>query len=437
MKRDLSLSGLTMFRGGIAPQLVEVRSWLDPAYEVQVLEAATDEHWHVRLRHPVHGAADVRCPREQTNSAQDLIHFDPRLTDREKSVLSDGKSHVEVRLPPGGSDLLVDRKRFLRFMAAVGGDVAVGAHDILASCWWTPDSLAEELSHDAPVDISALFTIHAIYDGPADESRETYWLHTHGLREAGFTDYDVLAPHPEVHGRSFDVLRALAFSIVEEQLVPDGDPSTIVRPGGDMRLVPAKTVLDNAGSQFKQWRDGVDDFHLVGHSVVCDPGIKRSFFGLGPARATPSTFLSNDIPDGVLIMFSNSASVLMAYRAQATYNYLRRLKEEFGELAPGILVKLGYPAEGGADHDREHIWFEVNGLKETTVDATCINTPFNVPGLQKGQRGEHPIELLSDWMMFTPFGSINPRFQYAARAIRADPEEARRQMDERRAGQPG
>lgn len=68
---------------------------------------------------------------------------------------------------------------------------------------------------------------------------------------------------------------------------------------------------------------------------------------------------------------------------------------------------------------------------EESIEATCINDPYDVASLANGQRGRHPVELLSDWSLFTPFGSINPRFQYAARALRADPAEARRRMEKR------
>jgi hypothetical protein len=426
VERDLALRGRVLFRGGIPLQVGELAKHAGPEYTVEALPALPELHWRVRLQHSRHGAAEVVCPREQEMPGEVLVQFDPRLTTAEKEAVLSAGSQVELKLEPLERDLLRERKRLLRFLSAVGGDARVAVLDELALCWWSPQALAEELAHDAPVDISALFTMHLVGGtGKGKDESPPFWLHTHGLQEAGFSDFDILDPSPSCHERGFDALRALAFAVVEGALAPGGEPFPIVWPGGEVRLVPAREILSHAGAGLVAWRESLDDFHLDGHAVVCDAKLERRFFGLGRAHARPSTFFQAELPDQPLIQFSRAASDVMADRARQTWGYFRGLREEFKEYDLPALAKLACPVDGDPE-GREHIWFEIHDCDEDSLDATCLNAPYNVASLEKGQRGRHSAERLSDWTLFTPFGPINPRFQYAARKLRADPDEARR-----------
>ncbi|MBI5545120.1 MAG: DUF2314 domain-containing protein [Deltaproteobacteria bacterium] len=118
----------------------------------------------------------------------------------------------------------------------------------------------------------------------------------------------------------------------------------------------------------------------------------------------------------------------MAARAQKMLSVLRQVSEELAEFEPGVLVKLGYRMDGGGETDREHLWFEVHGFQGDSVDATLTNAPFYIARLQQGARGLHPLELLSDWAVFTPFGRVDPRQTRTLRFIRANRERLREVM---------
>jgi hypothetical protein len=81
-------------------------------------------------------------------------------------------------------------------------------------------------------------------------------------------------------------------------------------------------------------------------------------------------------------------------------------------------VKLGLRVDGGVEDEREHLWFRVHGFQPDAVDATLVNAPFHIARLKQDDRGIHPLELLSDWVVFTPAGRIDPRQTRTLREIR-------------------
>jgi hypothetical protein len=101
---------------------------------------------------------------------------------------------------------------------------------------------------------------------------------------------------------------------------------------------------------------------------------------------------------------------------------LSKLHEEFAQLGCRTGVKLGYPTDGGG---REHMWFLVEELGAASILATLLNEPYDVSTLQRGDRGRHAVELLTDWVIHTPLGVITPRSQVVARIVRERPDEVR------------
>jgi uncharacterized protein YegJ (DUF2314 family) len=129
----------------------------------------------------------------------------------------------------------------------------------------------------------------------------------------------------------------------------------------------------------------------------------------------------------------------MAKRARMTYTLFQRLHAEFSELGFSSLVKIGYRTDGGGENNIEHLWFSVHELHDDRIDATLENDPYHIARMKNGDRGLHPVSQLTDWMILTPAGSINPRNTLAARRMRENPElmvQMRKMMEEfRRKGE--
>lgn len=421
-RRDLTCTGAVLFRGPLAPRTEELDGLAARGIEVVPGRADSDFHWRLELRHPSWGRAEVFCPRAAELPPKELVEWDPRLSRAEKEETSVYGSCVWVQAEPQTHDVLRDRKLLLRFMEAVMGSRGLLAIDHVAQACWARSALADELRHDAPLDIASLFTMHML----CDDGQDVYWLHSHGLSELGFCDFDLIEPHATSYHHGYDALRAIAFAIVEGDLATDGRAVDLVNPGGSIQLVSAKRFRAEATvDAWPRWRQSVDEGHLAGHAIVCDP-LARSWLGLGRATPHPSRFFAREFPDEGVIRFSNGASDLMAERARATYQAFRALREELAEFGLPALVKLGYVVDGGGPNDREHLWFEVHACDERQIEGTLVNQPFHVARLRAGERDRHPIDLISDWTILSPFGRITPAFGVALRDVRSRPDELRR-----------
>jgi hypothetical protein len=425
-RKDLTCTGAVLFRGPLPPRSEELDGLALAGIEARRVAPAGDEHWRLELRHAVWGRADVFCPRAAPLPPTELIDWDPRLSRQEKDEVRAYGSAVWVRAEPQAHDILRDRKALLRFLAAVMGSHGLLAMDHVAQSCWSRAALLDELSHDAALDISALFTIHML----EDDDREVFWLHSHGLKEIGFCDFDMIEPHASSYREGYDALRALAFCIVEGQLAAGGGAFDLVHPGGSIQLVSARRFLGQAaGDEWRRWRANVDDEHLEGHAIVCDR-LRRPWFGLRGSTPRPSRLFAGQFPTGGVIQFSSSASALMGERARNTYEAFRALLDELAEFSLPALVKLGYRVDGGGESDHEHLWFEVHACRAGEIDGTLVNHPLYIARLKMGERAVHSADLISDWTILSPFGSITPRFGMALREVRSRPDELRRMLAE-------
>jgi hypothetical protein len=341
---------------------------------------------------------------------RELLRFSAAVTDEERRVGELATAALLVRVPAAEKNVLRDRKRLLRALRALMQEDGVMAADVASMIPWSRASLDDELAHDADLDVEALYCLHAVHEARPEE---VTWLHTHGLAELGGFDVDVLRPAPRLLANVGDTMRVFAFAIIERTVTPTTAEFEFAAPNGRVRFVPARDFMATAAADDAALRSSAADEHLQNRAVLCEPG--RRLFSRGD-RPQPSRFLSKPPRDGVALFFSDAATELSAERARQTVGVLRGLVDEFADLGLPALIKLGYPRDDGSG--REHLWFSVHAIGGTTVDATLENSPYGVARLRAGDRGEHLLELVTDWTILTPFGSITPRSLVAARAVR-------------------
>lgn len=428
--KKTTCAGSVLFRGSVAPRAEEFAHLELRGFTIAPAESSHSAHWDLRVSHPRLGSAAVICLRDCPRPNRQLIDLDPMLTRPEREAAYLGQSTVSVIVEGERQDVLRDRKTLLRFMRAVMGDDGVVAVDHTAQRFWPPEALDDEVSHDADLDIESLYTLHAVTGDDAGDDGEVIWLHSHGLAEIGLFDFDVLHPSEDLLGRGRDALRAVAFAILDGAVTRNTPKFALMMPGGSVRFVDVRDFQRRGGRAAIDLRPGADADHNHDRAVLCDVagGWLSRLFG----RVTPSRLLSQPIPDDMMVPFSRAASNLMAERAKGTYLQFRQLAGEFAEFDFPVIVKLGYRVDGGQPDDREHLWFEVNHLHDDRIDATLESVPQAVQKLKKGQRGWHMLDLLTDWAIPTPLGTITPRYTVPARQIRSNREQFRQLLREAR-----
>ena len=374
--------------------------------------------WSLDLVHPEWGTAELMCVRDHP-PVEDYTRFAINLTDAEKRAASDANSAVMLSVPAKRKNVLHDRKRMLRFAEAVLGDDGVLVVDLATTLPWSRASLADELAHDADLDIEAIYCIH---DVTPDDGASSAWLHTHGLGEIGSFDFDVVRPSREFVANCAEPFRAIAFQVLDGQ-ISMSEAHVPIGNAFEARFVPASEFMRDADPSDRAARDSAPDDHLDRRSVICEP-TRRRLFGRGGDRPQPHRLpQSASMPDGSVLYFTALANELMADRARHTIHLLPELAAEFAEFEPGAVVKIGYPTDDG--RSREHLWFEFHGLADGEIDATLQSEPYEVSSLTPGVRARHPADWLSDWILIGPTGWVTPRSQAAARRLRENATEIR------------
>ncbi len=413
-KKDAPSGGTILFRG-TNPGRPEEFAFLEKC-GIRITRRPDSEEWHwsLRLEHDGWGAADLTHYKNFPPPPRGLIDFSMTLSDEEKELALGAGSVLVVRADSTRKNVLRDRKNFLRFVQAAMGDDGLVACDHVSQLCWSRAMLEDELAHDADLDVESVFCLHAV---TGDEGGPVTWLHSHGLAELGAFDFDILSPNEDMcEGHGSDICRAIAFAIVEGSVQPSTARHPLAMPGGDVRFVPVGEFNAKAPEGQRSLRDAQDPGHNTDRSVLCDPvGRVRGLFG---ADVRMSRFLSRPIAENTVFSFSDAATALMAERARKTLKIFGQLGMEFKDLGLPRLVKIGLQVDGGGPSDREHLWFEAHGMSGGTIDATLLNQPHHIARLNAGDRGRHPAELLSDWSIMSPAGSISPRSMQAARFIR-------------------
>ena len=421
LERDQPGLAAIYFPGGAPPSAEAFLRLRDAGYQLTE-RRADDVLWALGLEHPDLGAADLWCDRAAPPLV-DFIEYANNLSDAEMAAGRPATASVQLQVPAKRRNMLRDRKTLLRIARDVMGEDGVMVLDTASQLAWSPDALTDELSHDADLDVEALYCLHAVH---GDEVDKPGWIHSHGLGELGAFDFDVVAPHPEFAAQCGEMLRAIASMVLLGDVADDQDRFTFGQPGGDAQFVPAARFMRDADPSFAAFRDAGD--HSERRSVFCEPaGRKVLGFGRGD-KPEPLRFARRPPPEQFVNYVPASMTELMAERAKATLGVLRAMAAEFAEFQVVTIAKLGYPTPDGG---KEHLWFEVLGFGDDTLDATLENRPFAVD-LRMGERAERPVELLTDWMLMTPAGTVTPRSFAAARKLREHKDEIRASMAEAR-----
>lgn len=423
-KQKKPIAGSVVYRGNLSPRAEEYAFLRKKGIDIQIQPGDDSAHWSMTLRHPKLGEAKVAAFRNVPPFPVRDIAMVQSLTQAEKDEFAGAGVSVTVFIENPAGHVLKDRKRLLCFLRWLMADDALFAVDHISTLIWPREALDEELSHGADLDVSQIYCTHAV---TGSESEGPPWYHTHGLGEIGALDFDVINPSPDVFGGRSDLDRAIAFASIEG-MIKAGSTFTSFRPGGELLAVDAAEFDRCASPADAAVRAMDDDSHQQDRVVLCDPG--RGWLPFFKKRPRPSSVLASEISDSLLIYYSATASDLMGERARKTIAVFAKATQEFEKYEFPAIAKIAYATQSD---NKEHLWFNIHGVKGDSLDGTLINEPFDIPSMKVGDRGLHPIERVSDWQVMTPAGTISPRGGVAARLLRQNPDKVRAIMESMRA----
>ncbi len=417
LKRKVPHIGSAWFAGGAVPAAADFARLADAGIAVAAGAPSETRHWTLSLEHPQWGRAEVACFKHGESLPPGTIEFSS-LSESEQAAAAQCKTAVFVKVGGDSENIPRDRKRMLRFLHAVLGGAGVFAFDHVAMRLWPAAVIADEVGHDADLDIENLIAVQVVLD---EKKRDAVWIRTQGLVALGGFDFDFIQPE---RGRGFawnaGFVRALAAAIVEGGAKMG--TGFEIAAGATVQLVPVKDFLARGdGHGHKLLTDFLKNDkgdHAAYRAVVCESGggLMSRLSRVIKLRAARLPW--SDGAEEAPILYSPGMSELLAQRARATYKVLRQYAGEFAGLDCVAAVRLAYPTDDRGPRAIEQLWFEVHNFSDTHIYATLESQPERVTGLRIGDRGARSVDMISDWMLTTPLGLIRPNDLSVARLLR-------------------
>lgn len=281
-------------------------------------------------------------------------------------------------------------------------------HDVPA-CVVRPSAwLSSAATATTPPPPISLFTVHAV----ADPDSETAWLHTHGLMRCGSIDLELLDVPREHSGLMCNTLINVAAALFIENGVPEPGSGFVIGHGLELVWLPWQAALAQNTKLEMGGIEDRDDDHSLPSGVLFAPPVKRLGILKGRPR-DPAVYLPT-LEDNPLLYHSKMETRRMSMLAKEHFPVLRKLVARYADFGPsdearsewGFLVKLGYTVD--SSENTEHLWFEVHAIETGEIDATLVNDPYDIERMNKGDRARHAPDLLSDWTVYSPYGSYGP-----------------------------
>ena len=241
--------------------------------------------------------------------------------------------------------------------------------------------------------VATTFAIHAVH------GRGGAWLHTHGVARMGLPDVDlVLTPADDVR-EAYDLIDAVVDALVGGARPEARTGRLTLGEGVELRALPLDQAFkllptDCAGGPGDRTGDLED--HAAGRLVLLDATED------GPPRA----LLEGGAGTGVLFKSPDETArqSQLSLERWGTFGQLFVMRRGRGWR---FHVKLAFPRTSDPE-SREHLWFEVLGLRPGGVHGRLMNEPHDVAGLALGAESWEELERLTDWLIVTPGGNFDP-----------------------------
>ncbi len=238
----------------------------------------------------------------------------------------------------------------------------------------------------------------------------TVWLHTHGLNRCGLTELEILNSTKETYQEHYNVMETMAKRMLEtEEPLEPGEPLYLARLSEDKvlvaTLIPWKRALKYYGEEILGGQSDRQDGHNGNTSAIF---VYPSRDDYENGNYAPLSIYDDILAQNPIYLFSLAETERMKALASERVAYLFRglsNDENHALVKLGLTIDEEYRTE---DNNKEHIWFELLGRDGNQLNVKLTQEPYYIKGLHEGDIGTYPLSDLTDWIIYTPDGSITP-----------------------------
>lgn len=257
---------------------------------------------------------------------------------------------------------------------------------------------------------SSLFSIQAV-GGEGDE----VWLHTHGLCRCGLTELEIVQSSKEHANDHAEIIIHLASRLLDKE-ERDNDIYYLAKIGDDIPIVVTYLLWTEALDKYKNLKLGGfkdrENNHNSRTSLIF--AVRSENDGEDLIYSKVSIYDQLWETGNPMFFISTEETARMKALAMERFGLIKKATQT---LECTVLIKVGleidekYREEAG-NGVKEHIWFELQELKDNSFTAVLTQDTYWVDSMHKGSVGEYTVDDVTDWRIFTEGTAIEPETAY-------------------------
>lgn len=255
--------------------------------------------------------------------------------------------------------------------------------------------------------------LYVLYAGYEQKNKDKiYWFRTYGLLRCGIVDLEMLNIHSDSHSM-YDLVNNVIKRFLSSP-VKENEKFTIGFDGLQINL--AWIRWEHALSYFPEDILGGIIEREESDRVQSSPaGI---LFAVEDGNLTSPEIYVSALSNNPILFVSAEETIRMSSLAKERYPYFFRLFLRYRDRQnSSFLRKILYPRDKTIDgwsfwvkigitidspkqdSEKEHLWFTVINVTESTICGQLINDPYWIASLNKGDIGTYPTGMLTDWLI--------------------------------------
>lgn len=304
----------------------------------------------------------------------------------------------------------------LKIMNAIVPDASLVidfmSYRLLSAKW-----LSMTAKSQVPPSPDYLYTLHCVYDEGGENGDRRYWFHTHGLHRCASVELEMLN-----FSQGAEQMNTLINMTVKKFLTHPAKEKERFEIGYDgmginlcwLRWEEALKDLPKNILGGETDRDEADNVHAEPSGIlfaVEDGNIISPEIYASTLAENPIYYITNE---ETARMSALAKERFPAFRSVFRREYKKPVKKSFIKNLLGskneeeqpewsFLVKLGLTVDDpDSGSEKEHLWFDVLSVDDDRIEGKLLNQPYWISALNEGDVNTYPIEVLTDWLIYSP-----------------------------------